>query len=236
MIKVLIADDNREMALLLKAAVEAVEGFEVQAIGADGASALGLFIKHKPQVVFLDIEMPELTGMECAKEIIAMDQDVYIIFSTAYEEYMKEAFDLYAYDYMIKPYNVERVKATLSRISNLLGREIEEKRKLEKLLIKNRQEMSFVDFDEIILIYREGNSTVVVSRKSSFNTSENLSSIEEKLDKRHFMRTHKSYIINMNHIEKILPYGRWTHIVKLKNIKEDALITHEKLQKLEEML
>ena len=95
--------------------------------------------------------------------------------------------------------------------------------------------MSFVTINDIILIQREDNSTVIYTQKDSFTTSASLSDIEEKLDKDQFIRSHKSYIINLSQITKILPYGRWTYIVKFKDIDKDALITSEKYEEIKKM-
>ncbi|MCD6322819.1 MAG: response regulator transcription factor [Clostridiales bacterium] len=239
MINVLIVDDNEKMAQILKSAIDSQPAFEVKAIGSDGEKGIELFDKYKPEVVFMDIEMPGISGIDCAKEILIREPDTYIVFSTAHTEYMGDAFEMYAFDYMLKPFKLDRLRGTLSRIEDLLGKDDEPEKpvkKLDKLLLKNRDGMSFVDIDEIMLVFREGNRTKIVTRRNSYTTGMNLNTLEEKLAGESFMRTHKSYIVNLKHISEILPYGRWTHVVKLKGLKEDALITHEKLQRLEELL
>jgi len=237
MIKVLIADDNKEITNILKSIIEQVEGFKVVAIGADGASALGLYIKHKPDIVFLDIEMPIMDGIECAKEIMSINSDCYIIFSTAHDQYMKKAFEVYAFDYMLKPYKLDRIKTTLKRISNLLGTSTYERpRAIDKIIIKNKEGTNFIDKDKVIMVQKEGTQTVIITKNIKYNTNLSMNDVEEKLGKNSFMRAHKSYIVNINYIEKIIPYGRWTHIIKFNHIKEDALITHAKYLELEEML
>ena len=239
MIKVLIADDNSKMAGILKGVIDGHNEFETVAVGADGESALSLFRKHKPEVVFMDIEMPVMSGIDCARQIMEESPDTYIVFSTAHDEYMGEAFEMYAFDYILKPFSLERVNNTLNRIAGLLDRDKSQESagvKLDKLLIKNRDGMSFVDIDEIMLVFREGSRTKIVTRRNAYFTGMNLNELEAKLEGDAFMRTHKSYIVNLKHIEKILPYGRWTHVVRLKGLREDALITHEKLQLLEELL
>jgi two-component system LytT family response regulator len=92
--------------------------------------------------------------------------------------------------------------------------------------------MSFVDISDIILVQREDNSTVIYTSEDSFTTSASLSDIEAKLDPGQFMRSHKSYLINVSKIKKIEPYGRWTYIVTFKDIKKDALMTSEKFEEI----
>jgi len=236
MIKVLIADDNEKIAQILKTAIESQEGYKVIAVGADGASALGLYIKHKPEIVFLDIEMPVMDGIECAKEIVSIDNDCYIIFSTAHEQYMKDAFEVYAFDYMLKPYKLERVKSTLQRISKLMGNTNSELPKIDKIMIKSKEGISLIDKCKVIMVQKEGSQTVIITKENKYATSLNMNEVEQKLNKNYFMRTHKSYIANINDIKRITQYGRWTHIVEFNSIKEDALITHAKYLDLEERL
>ncbi|MDF2674415.1 MAG: response regulator receiver domain protein, partial [Clostridiales bacterium] len=87
----------------------------------------------------------------------------------------------------------------------------------------------------IIIIQREDRSTVIYTADSSYITSEGLSDIEEKLDKTQFLRSHKSYIINLSMINKIYPYGRWTYTIKLKNTDKDALLTYDKYEELKKL-
>jgi two-component system LytT family response regulator len=92
-----------------------------------------------------------------------------------------------------------------------------------------------VDTKEIVLVQREDSSTVIYTKTDSFTTSISLSDIEEKLDNTQFLRSHKSYIINLSLITKIYPYGRWTYVVKLKNTEKDALLTHEKYEEIKKL-
>lgn len=243
MLKVLIADDEDGMRLLLRKAVENNSGFEVVGEAADGESAVSLAEKLNPDVIFLDVEMPGLNGIECAKRIQDINPMVIIIFATGHEEYMPEAFELYAFDYLTKPFNIRRINQTLGRIASLLNQQKENvpvsplyqnKSGLGKILIRNKDGISLVDEEDIILIQRENRNTVIyTSDGQSYVTSEGLSELEERLDKNLFLRTHKSYIINISMVYKIYPYGRWTYVAKLKNTDMDALITHDKFEEIQ---
>lgn len=242
-LKVLIADDEKEIRSLLRRAVEKVEGFEVIGEAENGEEALKIAKSSLPRVVFLDVEMQGMDGVECAKKILQINPDTIIIFATGHSEYMSEAFELYAFDYLIKPFKMERVFATLERIKKInfsneetsLNKMIKHEKGLNKLVIKNKDGMSFVDMKDIIIIQREDRNTVIYTSCSSYTTSDGLSEIEEKLDKAQFLRSHKSYIINISMISKIYPYGRWTYTIKLKNTDKDALLTYEKYEELKKL-
>jgi Response regulator of the LytR/AlgR family len=232
------------MLLVLRKAIEKYNNFTISGEANDGASALQLFEEMRAEVVFLDVEMPMVSGIECAKRIMDINPKTVIIFATAHEEYMPEAFEVYAFDYLVKPFKVDRLRQTLERIeqshieNNILNNDRKvtvNAKALKKLMIRNREGISLVDMDEIILIQREERSTVIYTAKDRFSTSEGLSELEGRLDNSLFFRSHKSYIINLQTISKIYPYGRWTYIVKLKGVDKDALLTHEKYEELEKL-
>lgn len=241
-ISVMLVEDEEGIRKLLNKIIEKKPGFEVVAESDNLTNAVTLFMKKKPEVVFLDIEIGGESGLECAKIIADLEPKTKIIFATAHSEYMSDAFEVYAFDYIVKPFNIDRVNHTLERIENLSERKtpdnshldkiVKYEKGLEKLLVKGKESMSFVDIKDIILIQRENGSTVIYTKNDSFTTSASLSDIEAKLDKDQFLRSHKSYIINISQIKKIEPYGRWTYVVTFKDIDKDALMISEKYEEI----
>lgn len=242
-LKVLIGDDEDGMRLVLKKAIEKIEGFKLIGEAEDGEAVLSKVEELHPEVIFLDVEMPKLSGIECAKKIIDINPKIIIIFATAHEIYMSDAFQLYAFDYIVKPFKLDRIYQTLNRIKALNEHKNEEnmfkiirhEKGLEKILIKSKEGISFIDMKDIVIIQREDRNTVIYTIDNSYITSEGLSEIEERLDQTQFFRSHKSYIINLSMINKIYPYGRWTYIIKLKNTDKDALLTHDRYDVLKEI-
>ena len=119
-IKVVLADDDAGMRLVVRHMLERVEGFTLVGEAADGDALLELVEKHHPQICFLDVEMPGKSGVECARIIQDMDPTMVLIFATAHDQYMGDAFEVYAFDYLIKPFKVERVMQTLERARDRL--------------------------------------------------------------------------------------------------------------------
>ena len=239
--KVLIADDDEGMRLVLKKIVDKVSGFQVTSVTDNGKEALKLFEKEKHDVVFLDVEMPGMDGIECGKAISDISPETPIIFATAHENYMADAFKVYAFDYLIKPFDVERAVSTLNKIKAISqsapdpGMGLNAINNLGKLIVRHREGISFVDTEDIVLAQREDGATVIYTLRDRITTSEPLGELEKRLDDGTFFRSHKSYIINLKKITKVYPYGRWTYIVKFSGTERDALITHEKFSILEEM-
>ena len=241
-IQVLICDDLEGMRTVLTMLVSRCEGFEVCAAAENGAQCIELFTRLRPQVVFLDVEMPEPDGLACAKVISEIAPRTFILFATAFDRFMDKAFELYAFDYLLKPFKAERVAQTLARIRTLIGeRDQRTPAPLpraaqgpapKKLMLKGRESVVFVDLREILLIQRENRSTVLYTLGGTQTTSEPLSALQARLDPAQFFRTHKSYIVNLSYIDSIAPYGRWTYTVRLKGCPADALLTADRFDAL----
>ena len=241
-ISILIADDDPGMRTVMRKLVERAEGYRLAGEAADGDELIRLYDEHRPQVVLMDVEMPGKTGIECARAIQDRDPRAVIVFATAHEEYMASAFEVYAFDYLVKPFKVERALETLSRIRDRLGGGAEPvkapKPDVEpvpgRIMLKHRDGVSFLDLKDIAMVLRENRATVVLMVDGTrYYVSDGMAEIDERLPDDLFFRTHKSYIVNLNLIESIQPYGRWTYVVKLKGLNDDALITHERFEALE---
>lgn len=239
-IKVMLIEDEAGIRLILKKIIEKHPEFQVVAECEELTEAVLEFRRQNPDVVFLDIAIKGQSGIDCARILTDLDPKVKIIFATAHAEYMPEAFELYAFDYLVKPFSIERVNKTLNRIVSMEQNiQVEAEEKVEKseyrrdkLLVKGKESMSFIDIPDIILIQRENNATVIYTEKDSYITSVSMADLEKKLDPEQFLRSHKSYIINLSRIRKIEPYGRWTYVVHFTGRKEDALLTAEKYEEI----
>ena len=118
-ITVLICDDDPGIRMILKKRVQRTAGFTVLDEARDGREALEKYEALRPRVVFLDVDMPEVSGIDCAREILDKDPECKLVFATGHEEYMGEAFEVYAFDYLVKPFNLERLDAPLDRIREM---------------------------------------------------------------------------------------------------------------------
>ncbi|MEA5016643.1 MAG: LytTR family DNA-binding domain-containing protein [Candidatus Limiplasma sp.] len=245
-LRVLIADDDAGMRDVLRRMAAKVEGCELVGEAENGQRALELVEKQRPHLVFLDIEMPEASGLECARIIQDLDPSILIVFATAHEAYMGDAFEVYAFDYLLKPFKMERVIQTLERARDRASL-VNQKPVAAKLpgpdkaipgrmMLHHRGGVSFLDLKDILLVQREDRATVLYTLgEGRYVTADTLGEMEERLQNGAFFRCHKSYIINLNHVKDITPYGRWTYVVRMNGTQHDALITHEKFEELERM-
>ena len=257
MIKVAVIEDEPEIRRLLCKIIEKQEEFVVVSESGSVSEAVTDFNKYHPDVVFVDIDLKGESGLECAKVMTQVNPKLKVIFATAHSEYMANAFEIYAFDYLVKPFDIERVIRTLKRIRELdceperkrisdendndaesgnaeetirtkvqnMETVVQSEKYSDKLMIKGKEQIAFIDKEDVIFIERRESHTVILTKDESYKTSVSLSSLEEKLNPKDFMRCHKSYIISLKKITKIEPYGRWTYVVKFKGTSESALMT-----------
>jgi len=242
-IRILIADDDPGMRMIVRKLIERASDYVLVGEASDGEELLKLFDETRPEVVFMDVEMPGMTGVECARLIQDRNPKTIMVFATAHEEYMADAFEVYAFDYLVKPFRMERAMNTL----NLIRQRLREKenpaaagtqpirlRASAKLMIRHREGVSFLNMEEILLVQREERTTVIyMADGTRLVVGDTLGEMEERLPQGMFFRTHKSYIVNLNYIESISPYGRWTYVIRIRGTQQDALITHEKFEELQ---
>lgn len=256
-IKVMLVDDEAHIRLILRRVIERNPAFCVVSECDSMTDALLAFHETQPEVVFMDIEIKGSSGIDCAKVIAQSAPDTKIIFATAYSEYMSNAFELYAFDYLVKPFDMERIQHTLERIQRSYGSQNqnpsevpsgskkadipsekarEKLHEKDKILIKGKESVRFFDKDDIIFVERENNATILYTADAEpFTTSMAISELEEKLSDTGFLRSHKSYLINVSKIKSIEPYGRWTYVVKFKGTQKDALITKEHFEEIKQI-
>ncbi|MCM1214699.1 MAG: response regulator [Lachnospiraceae bacterium] len=121
MIKVMLIDDEQEIRRLLHRMVEKQPDYQVVAECGSFAEAVAEFARYRPDVVFVDIDLNGEDGLNCARVLTELDPKLKVIFATAHSEYMANAFEIYAFDYLVKPFNMDRLTRTLDRIRDTLS-------------------------------------------------------------------------------------------------------------------
>ena len=153
-IRALIADDDAGMRLLMRKLLEKSGGFALCGEASDGEELLRLAAQEHPQVVLLDVEMPKVTGVECARILQDTDPQTILIFATAHDKYMADAFEVYAFDYLLKPFKAERALATLERAKSVLrtredaarsAKPVEPRPQSGRILLKHRDGVSVIN-------------------------------------------------------------------------------------------
>lgn len=264
MIEVMLVEDDEIIRGLLKKMVERVEGFAVTAQASSPDEAVVLFEKSPSGVVFVDIDLNGESGLYCARRLCDISSDVKIVFATAHSEYMADAFEIYAFDYIVKPFNLERIRRTLEKIKdmdmrlkssaganagneggiekvtaampeNAAGNTAKTVPRLQnKLAVRGKDEIVFIDIGDIIFAERLNGSTRLVTAKDVYHMNISLTELLDKLPTSEFIRSHRSYIIRVSAIAKLTQYGRWTYTVSFAGTTETALMTYDNYEMLKE--
>ncbi|MEL7634750.1 LytTR family DNA-binding domain-containing protein [Sporomusa sphaeroides] len=238
MLKVIIAEDDSSMRLVLKRTLEEIPEVNIIGEAENGRQLVSMVEQMKPDVIFLDVEMPEMNGIEASKEIFDINPQVFLVFATGFSCYTHEAFEVYAFDYLLKPFNLERVRQTVKRIKELKSergqaafsqREVTPyRRESPKLKISTNEKSIFINIQDIIFMTRKERKTIIyVVGGSAVKTYEPLQNLEERLKQYHFFRCHKGFIINPDMVMEFSPWGHKIYSVKLANTEETALMTLE---------
>ncbi len=233
-LRTVIIEDEAPARELVKAYIKTNGNIDLIGECEDGFSGVKMINETKPDLIFLDIQMPKLTGFEM---IELLDEVPEIIFTTAYNQYAIKAFELSAVDYLMKPFSRERfneaIDKVLTRISSrpvdkpsvrvknanieeYANREKQGIEEIERLFVKTGTKIDVIPVDTIIKIEAQDDYVEIYTPQGSFLKNDTMNYLEKVLPVNTFARVHRSHIINLNHIEKIEKYGKESYIVKLK--------------------
>lgn len=187
-------------------------------------------------IVFLDINMPGIDGVSLAKLLIKLKSSIRIIFVTAYEEHAVDAFEIKAYDYILKPYSEERIdKVILDLISKEKSDLSKENIIINKIAVYDGDKLRVIFVDEIFFIEVIGKECVVHTGNKIYKSKLKLSKFEEILPTDKFYRCHRSYIVNLNKIVEIDAWFNGSYYIKLEDLKEKIPVSRGNMKKLKEI-
>jgi two-component system, LytTR family, response regulator len=238
-IRTIIADDEHLARKKLRVLLESEPGMQVVAECQDGQQAVSAIQTHRPDLLLIDIRMPDIDGFQVLKQI-APDEMPVVVFTTAYDQFAIRAFEAHALDYLLKPFDrerlhhaVERARAELlkvhdrdltGRILDLLAKnmepKIESKQVDDRMVIRAGGKVVFLDVKEIDWIEAAANYVKLNVGKDSYLLREGIGSISERLDPDRFVRIHRSVIVNVRKIKELQPCESGEYIAVLRNGKE----------------
>lgn len=224
----LIVDDEKLARELLR---EFLAGYpEIEIIGecAKGNEAVEHVNKLKPDILFLDVQMPGMNGFDVLEEI---DHEPYVIFTTAYDQYAIKAFEKNAVDYLLKPLDEERFRSAVNRalkrkttehgsVEELLRTFRADNRNFESHIFVQKSEKLFnLPVEEIVYLEASGDYTIITTRNDQFVSSSGIGKLEEIMDPDTFIRVHRSTIININYLKEIERHFNGGMVVKMQSGK-----------------
>ena len=224
--KAILIDDEPLARSLVREYLEQYPQIEVVEECGDGFEGLKAINQHRPDLIFLDVQMPKVSGFEMLE---LLDEPPAVIFTTAFDEYAIKAFDAHAVDYLLKPFSPERFNQAVEKYlqkngspeskktKELLETIAKTEEKLDRIVVKTGTKIRIIPEPEILYLEAEGDYINIHTPDGRFLKTKTMQYFEDALDPKKFVRIHRSYIIQLAQITKIEPYEKDTHTVVLRS-------------------
>lgn len=198
---IIVEDEPLAQQTLLDFAKE-FSWLEIVGIAPDGLTATRLIDELKPQLIFLDVQIPEISGVEVLRRI---KYQPFIIFTTAFDDYALTAFEFEAIDYLQKPFGLERFRQTVERLERRISSEtVDEKPEpMRRIFVRDRRGLVPLATDEIVWLKADDDYTVIYTANKTFLVGTNLKDFAAKLNPAKFLRVHRSTVVNLDCINRI---------------------------------
>ena len=221
-LRIMVVDDESPARALLEEYLSEIGGCEVIASCADGFEAVRLAAELSPDLMILDVEMPKLDGFDVV-ELLA--EPPAVIFSTAYEEHALRAFEVAAIDYLLKPFSLERLREAIERVErrlasgetpdlSRLSRRVDD-RPRRRVLVREGSKIHVVPSDRITYVESQDDYIKIRTTTDELRKKQTLSSLEDQLDADRFVRVHRCYLVNVDHLDRLEPYSRESRLAVL---------------------
>ncbi|MBE6062041.1 MAG: response regulator transcription factor [Clostridium butyricum] len=256
--KCIIVDDEFPSREELKYFINKFSSVKIEGEFDNGIDALKYISQHEVDAVFLDINMPILDGIEFCRILDKNHNNTKVIFITAYKEHALEAFEVHAFDYLLKPYSEERIMLSLKRLeetidvsqnnidkNKLANNNFEDKMRenlqgnsiiSDKFSVIKDDKIYVIDTNEIYYIESQGRGVDVYTKDTKYHSKNKISEIIKKLDKKEFYQTHRSYIVNLEKVKEIEPWFNGTYLLKMKDINKEITVSRSNVKEFREML
>jgi two-component system, LytTR family, response regulator len=256
--RAIIVEDEVPAREELEYLVEAYSEIEVTNFFDDGLDVLKFLQEHETDVIFLDINIPSLNGMLLASTISKFTKRPYIVFTTAYKEHAAQAFELEAFDYILKPYDEKRIAGMLSRLESAFKRDHVEitlpNRNLKSLLnskgqqreiptqassrinLKKNDKIIVTDANDIYYAIASEKVTMVYTQQEEYTMPMSITEFDSLLPENLFFRCHRSYTVNLTKIREIVPWFNQTYMLRLKDLPEEIPVSRSKVKEFRQIM
>lgn len=223
MIRTIIIDDEPLATGIIQEFLMHYPQFEVVEVCQDGFQGLKAIYHHKPDLIFLDVQMPKITGFEMLE---LLDEPPAVIFTTAFDQYALKAFDAKAMDYLLKPFSETRFQQAIDRFLNSHRKDMQTDlmksdlsqlaEKTNRLVVRVKNDIKIIPISDVVYFEAEDDYVAIHTPDGKYLKKMRMKILEESLDTAKFTRVHRSFIINLNEVTGIEPYERDTYLVKLR--------------------
>ncbi|EHI98413.1 two component transcriptional regulator, LytTR family [Clostridium sp. DL-VIII] len=237
--KAIIVEDEflarEELKFFIKnySKIEIIDEFE------DGIDVLKFIQNNEIDIIFMDINIPSLDGVLLAKSISKFSKKPYIVFITAYKEHAAEAFEIEAFDYILKPYSESRIVAMLKKLeaaNNDKENTVPKSNLSNKINLWKNEKIIVVSMNDIYYCTAEERITHVFTKNDEYSVSLGIAEFYETLPKDTFFKCHRSYIVNVNKIREIIPWFNNTYNLKLQDIDFQIPVSRSNIKEFKQLM
>ena len=215
-LRAIVVDDEELARSVVRELLAAHSDIQVIAECVNGFEAVKAVAEHKPDLLFLDVQMPKLTGFDVLELI---GEDVAVIFVTAYDEFAMKAFDVHAVDYLLKPVGKERLDAAVERAKARIGEKKPAAAELaaaarqpgtfaERIVVKDGTKVTLIPAAKLDYAEAQDDYVALAAEGKKHLKQQTIASLEASLDPQLFVRIHRSYVVNLERVARIEPYGK----------------------------
>lgn len=222
-LRTLIVDDECPARSELRYLLEKFPEIEVVGESASASEAIELIKALNHDVVFLDIQMPGLTGIDLSTELKNIERSPLVVFVTAFGEHAVKAFELEAADYLVKPVSEDRLAQTVHKLVRLISKRGQQagaasmSTGLDKIPVEKNGKTLLLGIEDIYFINVKHDYVYINTFDESYLTSFTLAKLEERLSQKSFFRTHRGYLVNLHKVKEIAPMFKGNYILKVKD-------------------
>lgn len=230
-IRTVIIEDEEPARNLLRSFLTQMPEIDLLGECSDGFQGLKSIQELQPDLIFLDIQMPKLTGFEMLE---LLDNLPEVVFTTAYDEFAIKAFELNAVDYLMKPFARQRLRQAVDKVlerfkmkqrnqagvEKLIHQMNETAKPLERIVVKSGSKIHVLPLDDIQQIEAQDDYVMIHTPSGRFMKKETMQRLETQLPQERFIRVHRSFIVNINQVLRIEQYGKESYLLILKNGSE----------------
>lgn len=249
MLNILIVDDENPARDELKYLLALEKDTNLVGEADSGSQAILLAAQLKPNVIFLDVQMRGMNGLETAVILRTVVPETLIVFATAYDEYAVKAFELGAVDYILKPFEQERIHGTVERLKSYCHEEWlaavgrmdttlgKTKITVNKIPLEQEGKIIMVNYSDIIYAYTQRGIVKVVAMCGAFTYGGTLTEMETRLTQTNLVRVHKSYIVNMDKVKEVVPWFKGTYWLKVEGDTEAEIpVSKSQIKEIKDIL
>lgn len=237
--KAIIVDDEFLAREELKYFIQNYSKIDIVSEFSDGIEVLKFIQNNEIDIIFLDINIPSLDGVLLAKSISKFTKKPYIVFITAYKEHAVEAFEVEAFDYILKPYSESRIVSMLKKLESVDNNKKNNSPKnsiSNKINLWKNEKIIVVDINDIYYCVARERITYVFTKDEEYSVNLCISDFYEKLPKDIFFKSHRSYIVNINKIREIIPWFNSTYNLKLQDIDYEVPVSRSNVKEFKQLM